>query len=502
MAPQADFGKFGFEIEKLFGRQKSFGNGNAPATHQNLCQYKFYPTYGATKVVHMHVEDVKCNEAASRFISEKRTELQMKGAMAATKRIGVLIMFFALAYYVDAISRTKPVASPDIYKGRNVAKDKIAPGEKIVNVLSFGAKPDGKFDCTQAFMDAWRATCKSNVQARLLIPQGRFVVSTMFFAGPCLTPGPITIQVVGTVVATTDISEYVNGEWLMFEDLDGVKLIGGGTFDGMGKESWATTENCEADQTDTCVRNPSSIYFHKVRNGIIQNIKSVNPKGFHFFVTNCANIRLRLLKLTAPATSPNTDGIHISNSIDVKLSKNTIETGDDCVSMIQGVNNITINKLKCGPGHGISIGSLGKYADEQEVKDIRVKNCTMVGTTNGLRIKTWPDKYPGSASAITFSDIVMENVKNPIIIDQEYDCEPANCQKKPSLVKIKDVVFSNIRGTTISPIAVDLRCSKQFPCQDVKLKNINLNLGPKPSGSRCTNIKPVYGGVQRPAACL
>lgn len=96
-----------------------------------------------------------------------------------------------------------------------------------------------------------------------------------------------------------------------------------------------------------------SIYFHKVRNGIIQNIKSVNPKGFHFFVTNCANIRLRLLKLTAPATSPNTDGIHISNSIDVKLSKNIIETGDDCVSMIQGVNNITINKLKCGPGHGI-----------------------------------------------------------------------------------------------------------------------------------------------------
>ncbi|KAG5005996.1 hypothetical protein JHK85_024538 [Glycine max] len=462
MAPQADFAKFGFEIEKLFGRQKSFGNGgnNPPATHQNLCQYKFYPTYGATKVVHMHVEDVKCNEAASRFISEKRTELQMK------------------------------------------AKDEISPGEKIVNVMSFGAIPDGKFDCTQAFMHAWRAACKSNVQARLLIPKGRFVVSTMFFAGPCLTPGPITIQVVGTVAATTDISEYANGEWLMFEELDGIKLIGGGTFDGMGKGSWATAENCEADESNNCVRNPSSIYFHNVRNGIIQNIKSVDPKGFHLFVTSCANIRLRLLKLTAPATSPNTDGIHISNSIDVKLSKNIIETGDDCVSMIQGVNNVTINKLKCGPGHGISIGSLGKYPEEQEVKDIRVKNCTMVGTTNGLRIKTWPDKYPGAASDITFGDIVMDKVKNPIIIDQEYECEPANCKKKPSLVNIKDVVFSNIRGTTISPIAVDLRCSKQFPCQDIKLQNIDLNLGPKPSGSRCANIKPIYTGVQRPAACL
>jgi len=78
MAPQADFAKIGYEIEKFFGGLKSFGNGNPPTT-QNLCRYKFYPSYAATKVVHMHVEDVKCNEAASRFTAEKRTELQMKG---------------------------------------------------------------------------------------------------------------------------------------------------------------------------------------------------------------------------------------------------------------------------------------------------------------------------------------------------------------------------------------------------------------------------------------
>ncbi|KAL2340966.1 hypothetical protein Fmac_008906 [Flemingia macrophylla] len=400
--------------------------------------------------------------------------------MAATKRVSFIILWFALAYFVDGKKRIIPVAGPDIYKGVNAAKDALSPGEKINNVMSFGAKPDGKFDCTQAFMDAWRATCKSTVQARLLIPKGRFVVSTMYFAGPCLTPRPVTIQVVGTVVATTDISEYVNGEWLMFEDLNGIKIIGGGTFDGMGKSSWSITENCEIDSTETCVRNPS-------------NIKSVDPKGFHIFVTNSDNIRVRLLKLTAPATSPNTDGIHISNSVNVKLSKNNIETGDDCVSMIKGSKDLAINKLNCGPGHGISIGSLGKYEDEPEVKDIRVKNCTLVGTTNGIRIKTWPEMYPSSASDISFSDIVMENVKNPIVIDQEYQCFP-NCKKKPSLVKIRDVGFRNIRGTTVSPIAVDLRCSKQFPCQNVKLININLNLGPKPAGSRCANIKPIYIG--------
>ncbi|MCI13263.1 polygalacturonase, partial [Trifolium medium] len=101
----------------------------------------------------------------------------------------------------------------------------------------------------QAFMDGWQATCKSKEQARLLIPQGTFLVSSMFFSGPCLTPGPVTIQVVGTVLATTDISEYENSEWLMFQHIEGLKLIGGGTFDGQGQSSWEHNQDCEADPT-------------------------------------------------------------------------------------------------------------------------------------------------------------------------------------------------------------------------------------------------------------
>ncbi|MED6175574.1 hypothetical protein PIB30_079685 [Stylosanthes scabra] len=426
--------------------------------------------------------------------------------MVVGKRVGVdVILWLAVAFFVVVVEggkqRVRPVVGPDIYEGHNVAKDVLAPGEKINNVISFGAKPDGKFDCTQAFMDAWRATCKSKVQARVLVPQGKFVVSSMYFSGPCTTPGPVTVQVEGTVLATTDISEYADGEWLMFQDLSGFKLIGGGTFDGQGKDSWAETENCETDSESACVRNPSSIFFDNVSNGIIQNIKSLNPKGFHIFITNSANIRLRLLKLTAADTSPNTDGIHLSHTINVKISKSTIETGDDCVSMIQGVSNISIKRLKCGPGHGISIGSLGKYENELEVRGIRVENCTLVGTTNGLRIKSWPEKYAGLATEISFSDVTIENVKNPIIIDQEYQCTPGNCKKKPSLVKIANVGFVNIKGSTISPIAVDLRCSHQFPCENVRLHNIDLKLVPSPAGSRCANIKPIYGGIQMPPAC-
>lgn len=37
-----------------------------------------------------------------------------------------------------------------------------------------------------------------------------------------------------------------------------------------------------------------------------------------------------------------------------------------------------------------SIGSLGKNGDYHTVEDVRVENCNLTGTTNGLRIKTVP----------------------------------------------------------------------------------------------------------------
>ncbi|KAK7363550.1 hypothetical protein VNO77_05696 [Canavalia gladiata] len=66
MKPQADLANIG----------KSFCNLPEP---QILCQYKFYPTYLTAKVIQMKVEDAKCNEAASRFKAENRTELQQRG---------------------------------------------------------------------------------------------------------------------------------------------------------------------------------------------------------------------------------------------------------------------------------------------------------------------------------------------------------------------------------------------------------------------------------------
>lgn len=105
----------------------------------------------------------------------------------------------------------------------------------------------------------------------------------------------------------------------------------------------------------TCVsiHLEQNIKFIKVTDGILRGVTSLNSKGKHLFITNCDKIRVQRIHITAPEDSPNTDGIHISNSNDVRVSRTAIATGDDCIAIIAGATNVMINKLTCGPGHGI-----------------------------------------------------------------------------------------------------------------------------------------------------
>ena len=77
MVPQVD-------LAKIYGRQKSFGNSTQQPP-QNLCQYKFYPTYmTATTVIQLKADDhlTKCNEAASRsFKPDGRTEINHQAGL-------------------------------------------------------------------------------------------------------------------------------------------------------------------------------------------------------------------------------------------------------------------------------------------------------------------------------------------------------------------------------------------------------------------------------------
>ncbi|XP_011010565.1 PREDICTED: exopolygalacturonase clone GBGE184-like [Populus euphratica] len=199
--------------------------------------------------------------------------------------------------------------------------------------------------------------------------------------------------------------------------------------------------------------------------------------------------------------SPNTHGIHISKTNQVYVSSSVIGTGDGCIGIIRGCTDVHIRNVICGPGHGISIGSLGNYQDKDDVGGITVKNCTCNKTDDGIRIKTYGISPPSQASGIPFQDIVMDRVKNPIIIDQSY-----GNKESASRVKLSDVRYQNVRGTSTSVVGVNIKCSHPVPCERVSLSNINLNyVGAKQHNheisSVCTNAKLNFAGFQQPSPC-
>lgn len=78
----------------------------------------------------------------------------------------------------------------------------------------------------------------------------------------------------------------------------------------------------------------------------------------------------------------------------------------------------------------LSVGSLGKYPDEEDVNGLFVRNCTISGTSNGIRIKTWADSPSRSAATnMRFENILMKHVRNPIVIDQAY-CPFDSCSSE------------------------------------------------------------------------
>ncbi|OMP04302.1 Glycoside hydrolase, family 28 [Corchorus olitorius] len=172
-------------------------------------------------------------------------------------------------------------------------------------------------------------------------------------------------------------------------------------------------------------------------NSQINRITSIDSKSFHFNIFGCKGIKIQNVTITAPGDSPNTDGIHIADSTDIQVSDSNIGTGDDCIGMGPGARNINISNVNCGPGHGFSIGSLGGTPNELNVTNITVRNCNLTGTLCGLRIKTRAMPFSSHCSDLTFEHINVNNVTNPILIDQNY-CPDHKCGQGVSKVKIEE----------------------------------------------------------------
>ncbi|KAL0720584.1 hypothetical protein Bca4012_035183 [Brassica carinata] len=328
------------------------------------------------------------------------------------------------------------------------------------NVKRYGARGDGRTDATEPFLTAWSLACESRARAMVYIPRGTYLVRNLVFWGPC--KNIITFKIDGKLVAPANYwSIGSSGYWILFAKVNRISVYGG-ILDARGSGYWSCRK-----KGGHCPQGARSISFSWCNNVLLSGLTSLYSQTIH-------------------ASS----GVTISGGV--------IGTGDDCIALNQGSKNIWIERLNCGPGHGISIGSLGEYANEEGVQNVTVTSSTFTRTQNGVRIKTWARPSNGFVKNVYFRNLVMRNVQNPVIIDQDYCPNGKGCPNQSSGVKISGVTYSNIKGTSITPIAMRLECSGSHHCTGITLKNINLKYMRRSSASYCKNAHGRASGVMIP----
>ncbi|KAJ1283886.1 hypothetical protein BS78_03G161400 [Paspalum vaginatum] len=349
------------------------------------------------------------------------------------------------------------------------------------SVLSFGAAADGVTDDAEALAAAWQMACRVP-RATVLLPSGhRFLVSPVTLQGPC--GAKLTLQIDGTVLAPPGMGSWPEHrrplQWLNFKWLQGFSIQGAGTVDGQSITSlhWRSSSGVK----------PTLIRFYSSFNVTVRNIRITNSPQCHLKFDSSGGIRVKNITISSPADSPNTDGIHLQNTRDVEIRSSSIGCGDDCVSIQTGCSNVHMKNLVCNPGHGISLGGLGKDNTLACVSDVVAENIIVQNALYGVRIKTWQGGV-GSVRNVTFSNVRVANVATPIAIDQFYcDRGGARCANRTGAVAIDGVAYRRVIGTyTFQPAR--LACSDARPCTGVSMVDVRLSPAP---GAPTTTAAPL-----------
>lgn len=151
-----------------------------------------------------------------------------------------------------------------------------------------------------------------------------------------------------------------------------------------------------------------------------------------------------------------------------------------------------------------SIGSLGNQNSQAFVSNITVRDSSIKQSKNGVRIKTWQGGY-GDVNEVKYENILMENVRNPIIIDQFY-CLTKECSNQTQAVVVSNIEYKNIKGTyDVRSPPMHFGCSDSVPCRNITLSEVELlpSEGEMMMDAFCWNV---YGQIETmtipPVSCL
>lgn len=74
--------------------------------------------------------------------------------------------------------------------------------------------------------------------------------------------------------------------------------------------------------------------------------------------------------------------------------------------------------------------------------------------------------------------------------------------KQVSGVKISDVTYQDIHGTSATEVAVKFDCSSKYPCSNIKMEDVKLTYKNQAAEASCSHAAGTSAGTVQPTSCL
>ncbi len=237
----------------------------------------------------------------------------------------------------------------------------------------------------------------------------------------------------------------------------GAAVMGDGAIDGRGGATligqkiswWDLAQEAKVKNLNQSV--PRLVQLSHCDNFTLYRITLKNSANFHVAYSGGNGFTAWGVIIDAPKTARNTDGIDPGNAQNVTIKRCFIRTGDDNVAIKAGppgpTSHMTIEDNHFYTGHGMSIGS----ETDGGASAIRVKNLSIDGADNGIRIKSNSSRG-GPVRDVVYEDVCIKDTKNPILMDSNYSYMGAARDKLPSF---EGIVLRNVRVLTAGKITLD-----------------------------------------------
>jgi polygalacturonase len=233
---------------------------------------------------------------------------------------------------------------------------------KDFRVTDYGAKGDGKTDCTAAFKKAITA-CNAAGGGRVVVPSGTYSTGAI----QLLSNVNLFVDSGATIKFSTDPGKYLPVVFTRWQGIEcynysafiyargqsNLAITGKGTLDGQGASwksfgsggsDWTKLQQQGADNTPVDKRvygsghklRPNLIELQSCTNILLEDFTAVRPPMWCVHPVLSRNITVRGLNLSTRNGGGNNDGCDPECCSDVHIVGCTFDTGDDCIAIKSG----------------------------------------------------------------------------------------------------------------------------------------------------------------------